>query len=80
MAYEAVYRNNYPVQFGTVILTLYLTDSNGVMPDVRVDCKLRYPEQCTEESLVTLAQQRIDSAIVEFEQSLLPTEASEPIP
>ena len=70
--YTAIYRNNNPVQFGTVILTLYLEDSDKIMPTIRRDIKLRYPEQCTEVALQDLAQQQIDIAVTEYEQSLLP--------
>lgn len=70
--YTAIFRNNNPVQFGTVVLTLYLEDTEKIMPDVRRDLKLRYPEQCTESALQDLAQQQIDIAVAEYEQSLLP--------
>ncbi len=77
MAYSAIYRNNNPVQFGTIILTLYLTNSDGVMPNVRRDIKLRYPDQCTEEALAGVAQMVIDMAVLDYELSLLPQETVE---
>lgn len=71
MSYTAIYRNNNPVQFGTVVLTLYLEDTEKIMPAVRRDLKLRYPEQLTETALQDMAQQQIDIAVAEYEQSIL---------
>lgn len=73
MSYNAVYINPL-VQFGAVNLTLILTDSDGIMPSVRVDKKFRYPEQCNEEGLATEAQRTIDKAVIDYENSLLPSE------
>lgn len=78
MSYTAIYRNNNPVQFGTVILTLYLEDTNRIMPDIRHDLKLRYPEQLTESALQDMAQQQIDIAVAEYEQSILPAAEVQP--
>lgn len=73
MPYQAIYINPL-VQFGAVNITLILTDTDGIMPSVRMDKKFRYPEQATEEGLATEAQKTIYWAVAEYEKSLLPVE------
>lgn len=73
MPYQAVYINPL-VQFGAVNLTLVLSNTEGIMPNVRVDKKFRYPEQVTAEGLAAEAQKIIDWAVAEYEKSLLPPE------